>query len=58
MKPTKLITSAPWMIKAARRCPGTHEHAPHLCNKSARDSAAYVPAFCKSAAAAYAKEAP
>ena len=54
LKPTGILTNAPWLKFLTRRCTKDHVHAAHLCGKRAKDAASYSPLFCSSLAAAYA----
>ena len=49
-KPLRLLTCCPWIELAAKRCPGTHEHAPHLCGSAAKNSARYTQGMVNSLA--------
>lgn len=46
MKPTRIVSNAPWLAQAVERCPGTHVHGPPLRGKRAKIAGAYPWGFC------------
>ena len=54
-KPTRLITTAPWIPPLCCTCQRDHQHGPPLRGHRAKLAAAYPPAFCRAVATAYAQ---
>ena len=55
-KPTRLMTTAPWIVSLTNRiCQNDHSHDPYLCGSKARNAAQYSRVFCKALAHAYQK---
>ena len=53
LKPTIVITSAPWVARVQGRCPRTHVHGPELRGRRAADAAAYPWLYCEALAVSY-----
>jgi len=53
LKPTIVITSAPWVARVQGRCPRTHVHGPELRGRRAADAAAYPWLYCEALAGSY-----
>ena len=47
MKPTRILTNAPWVISSARLCPKNHVHAEPLRGLKARQAASYPPMWIR-----------
>ena len=45
-KPTRLLSTAPFVKLLEGKCPGGHTHAPYLCGARAKNAAHYSVAFC------------
>ena len=52
-KPLRFVGTLPWLPQVIVRCDGRHQHTKHLCNISARKSAAYTTAFATALAVGY-----
>ena len=55
LKPTYLLTNAPWVLPLEIRCSHDHVHAAHLVGSAASQAASYPPGLCRSLAAARAR---
>jgi hypothetical protein len=51
-KPARIVTSAPWLAPAVRKCPGDHVHGRPLRGVRAKQAGAYPWEFCDLLAAA------
>ena len=52
-KPTRLLSSAPWVSQLCCTCDHSHSHLPPLLHGKAQSHSAYPIAFCRAFAAAY-----
>lgn len=52
MKPTRILSTAPWLSSVVAQCPGTHEHGPPLRGARAKAAGAYPWGFCRALAQA------
>ena len=55
LKPTRIMSNAPWLESVLRRCPKDHDHAPALRGVRATRAGAYPSGFCESLADALAQ---
>lgn len=51
-KPTRILSTAPWLKSVARCCDGSHPHGPPLRGKRAKAAGAYPEGFCAELAVA------
>ena len=52
-KPTRILSSAPWLAQVCRCCPQSHHHGPPLRGHRAKLAGAYPWGFCHELAEAY-----
>eukprot|EP00438_Fugacium_kawagutii_P003209 Skav218054 [mRNA] locus=scaffold214:1429603:1436014:- [translate_table: standard] len=45
-KPTRILSTAPWLSSVVAQCPGNHEHGPPLRGARAKAAGAYPWGFC------------